>query len=82
MGAKAGDALPGMSLPDATGGSTSGGGGKSRNLNPSRHLWVGCLVNVSRSKLLDIFAEFGEIEDIHFLKVILLLLLMMVPVRD
>ena len=42
---------------------------RSRNLNPSRHLWVGGLVNVTRTKLVEIFSEFGEIEDIHVLRV-------------
>lgn len=57
-----------------------GTGGKARNLNPSRHLWVGSLPNVSKSTLHTIFSEFGEIEDIHFLKVLLVVALIVVLV--
>jgi hypothetical protein len=42
---------------------------RSRNLNPSRHLWVGYLYNTTKTKIYDAFSGFGEVENVHFLKV-------------
>jgi hypothetical protein len=41
---------------------------KSRNLLPSRHLWIGGLVNATRADVLDVFGVFGPIEHFKFIK--------------
>ena len=41
---------------------------KSRNFVPSRHLWIGCLFNTTKSKIHEAFSRFGEIDDVNFLK--------------
>lgn len=42
---------------------------KQRNLVPSRHLWIGGLVNATRADILDMFGPFGKIEHFKFIKV-------------
>lgn len=39
-----------------------------RNLQPSRHLWVGCLYNTSKKDIEVRFAKFGRIDNINYLK--------------
>jgi RNA recognition motif-containing protein len=41
---------------------------KQRNLFPSRHLWIGGLVNATRADILDVFGSFGPIEHFKFIK--------------
>ena len=39
-----------------------------RNLQPSRHLWVGCLYNTSKKDIETRFTRFGRIDNINYLK--------------
>ena len=41
---------------------------RTRNLTPSRHLWIGCLYNSSKVEVLERFRAFGPIDDVNYLK--------------
>ncbi len=67
-----GDALSGSAGSGAAAAAAAAKGSvpmKLRNFVPSRHLWIGCLSNTTKAKITDIFAVFGDIEDVSFLKV-------------